>query len=214
MTNLPVKDELEHLPFRSVVAYAARCAHRVQPLNAQWVQDANSLGMVLWAIGVAEKFARDRPVLPEEYDGEMEADVGRAALVADHESAYAAVYALRATVYAVLACNEEAAPYAAEAVASFAGLAAEGSGYGAAQAAKSSPDDEDAYAAAHAAITQFARDDFEKLRALNLGEPRTMGESIDPSEQGPLGSLWPDGEPAWHAQESENLERMTQRSEA
>jgi hypothetical protein len=40
--------------------------------------------------------------------------------------------------------------------------------------------------------------DFNGLLALNLGQPLTLGQPIDPSETGPLGPLWPDGSPDWY----------------
>ncbi|MBV8267761.1 MAG: hypothetical protein JO252_15655, partial [Planctomycetaceae bacterium] len=43
-----------------------------------------------------------------------------------------------------------------------------------------------------------ARGDLQRLRALKLGRPRTLGQPIDPAEGGPLGPLWPGGAPAWY----------------
>jgi hypothetical protein len=33
---------------------------------------------------------------------------------------------------------------------------------------------------------------------LELGDPGKFGQPIDPSESGPLGSLWPKGAPDWY----------------
>ncbi len=40
--------------------------------------------------------------------------------------------------------------------------------------------------------------DFNKLVELNLGSYPERGEPIDPSEDGPLGTLWPAGPPRWY----------------
>jgi len=42
------------------------------------------------------------------------------------------------------------------------------------------------------------RSDLEKLLALRLGAFAELGQAIDPTEEGPLGVLWPLGEPAWY----------------
>ena len=56
-----------------------------------------------------------------------------------------------------------------------------------------------ALAASHAAAASSAADsDFKRLKALGLGKPGTVGQPIDPSQNGPLGSLWPHGEPEWY----------------
>jgi hypothetical protein len=43
-----------------------------------------------------------------------------------------------------------------------------------------------------------ARGDLQRLGALKLGRPGTLGKPIDPAEEGPLGLLWPGGAPAWY----------------
>lgn len=40
--------------------------------------------------------------------------------------------------------------------------------------------------------------DLQRLSALKLGRPGTLGQPIDPAEKGPLGPLWPGGAPAWY----------------
>jgi hypothetical protein len=39
--------------------------------------------------------------------------------------------------------------------------------------------------------------DLEKLLTLAPGNCEDLGPAVDPSESGPLGSLWPDGKPPW-----------------
>jgi len=61
-----------------------------------------------------------------------------------------------------------------------------------------------------AAVVQAAADwfatraatsrDLDRLIALDLGQPGTLGAPIDPSEAGPLGPLWPHGVPGWYTE--------------
>ena len=39
--------------------------------------------------------------------------------------------------------------------------------------------------------------DIRRLTALNLGVAGELSAPVDPSEEGPLGPLWPNGAPAW-----------------
>src|SRR5208337_739233 len=39
--------------------------------------------------------------------------------------------------------------------------------------------------------------DYEGLLERDLGHFPDLGRPVDPAESGPLGALWPDGEPAW-----------------
>jgi hypothetical protein len=128
VSELPTEDELNGLPLRAIVAYAARCARRVQPL-----------------------FNVD-------------------SLEAEHKTAV-----------------EDAIRYAEGVAAAIDARAALGN-VRAARAANAS-------AAASPLLVEAARADFKKLRALKLGRFPNLGQSIDPSENDPLGRLWPNGEP-------------------
>jgi hypothetical protein len=44
--------------------------------------------------------------------------------------------------------------------------------------------------------------DVETLQSLAHGTSSDLGPPFDPSESGPLGSLWPAGTPAWFAPEA------------
>jgi len=46
------------------------------------------------------------------------------------------------------------------------------------------------------------------LLALDLGRAGELGRPIDPAEKGPLGALWPEGQPPWHTQCVEQLRTM------
>ena len=43
-----------------------------------------------------------------------------------------------------------------------------------------------------AAVSAAARADYDRLLSLNLGTYPDPGQPIDPTETGPLGSLWPE----------------------
>ena len=49
-----------------------------------------------------------------------------------------------------------------------------------------------------AASRTAARGDLHQLLALELGRPGTLGKPIDPAEDGPLGPLWPNAAPDWY----------------
>ena len=54
--------------------------------------------------------------------------------------------------------------------------------------------------ATRAATRAATSSDLDRLIALNLGQPGTLGAPIDPSEAGPLGPLWPQGVPEWYTE--------------
>src|SRR5262249_36273869 len=49
-----------------------------------------------------------------------------------------------------------------------------------------------------AAFARAMARDYQKLVDRKLGKFPERGEAIDPSETGPLGPLWPEGEPDWY----------------
>jgi hypothetical protein len=136
------------------------------------------------AIGVAEQFARGRA---------DNADVTRATAGATgwvDAADFAATDAARAATEAARAAGWAAAGDARWAAAIDAAAAA----HSAATAAGRAAADDVAFVAAAA--------DISRLLELKLGKPRTLGTPIDPSESGPLGPLWPDGEPEWNRKPS------------
>jgi hypothetical protein len=168
-----IEDRLKALPLRAIVAFAARCARRVQPLTSSLPEHGRDA--VERAIQVAEGFA---------CGDDLTGAAARAADVAadawaDADAADAAADAARAAANAA-----RAAAWAADADAATAARAAD-----AADAAADA-----ARAAADAAADAL---DLNRLIALNLGRPGTRGSPIDPSEAGPLGPLWPNGAPDW-----------------
>ena len=118
MATDDIRERLARLPHHAVVAFAARCARRVQPLTHVLPrQDQDAIDR---AITNAEAFAKGA------------ADAGAA----------------------------------------------------------------NARAAARAA----ASSDLDRLLALNPGELDPLGAPIDPSEDGPLGPIWPQGAPQWYTE--------------
>ncbi len=57
MSRLPSKEELEQLPLRAIVAFAARCARRVLPICADYFKARGGLAAIDGAILVSERFS-------------------------------------------------------------------------------------------------------------------------------------------------------------
>ena len=199
---LPTPDDLRPLPPRAVVAFAARCCRRIQPLYElpHGQPHPTSLEEPLRA---AEAFANAaEPATPAEV-ARLTAALAHAANAAhyashawscveqwDHEhrsdpatNAAAAYAEEEAKGYRQLACEE--AREASNSVATSNGDVA----LLAAQIAR---------IATHVTATHVVvktrpavANDFVHLRDLPRDEP------IDPSDAGPLGPLWPAGEPSW-----------------
>jgi hypothetical protein len=169
MPELPSVEELKQLPLRAIVAYAARCAHRVQP-------PVESFGLTTWhkeslkhAILVAEEFARGVTTAAIVKTA-LDTAVAARRTIWDHPAADAACAAAEAAfITASYADAADAADAASLIVASI----------------------------ADSAQAQAARADFIHLLGLGLGLSQEFGQPIDPSESGPLGPLWPKGEPEW-----------------
>jgi hypothetical protein len=168
MSEIDVKESLKQLPLRAQVAFAARCARRAQPFSirpdtASWQSEA-----IERAIRIAEQFARGNPV------------EAAAAGAASNSAANAAAYAADAAAWAA---NAAAAPDAVTALNAADAVVRTATDAAWAANAAAAPDAEAADAA--------ARSDIYKLSDLKLGSFPALGNPIDPSESGPLGTLWP-----------------------
>jgi hypothetical protein len=166
--KLPSRDEIEELPRWAMVAFAARCARRVQPLfEARW-PDAPS----------ERVRAVDRAIGMSEQAGAMAAaSAGNARAFAD------AARAARADATTEGAATvAQAATYAARAAEAADPAYTTGTVLAAARAA-----------AVYGWATSAAiRRDFEHLRAAASAESWTDRTPVPPAFFGPL---WPDGEP-------------------
>lgn len=177
------EEELRQLPRWAVVAFAARCARRVQPLFTKyWAKAPDEYVMTInTAITLAESSARvgraDAPV------GRAHVAAGVVAYDAARPGAYEGV-AYEGPIYpaaGAAAVARAAAGAAAAAADANAGAAAADAAYAAAGAAR-------AYSFALAAI----RPDFELLKSLAAFEGWTPESPVDPDLLGPL---WPQGVP-------------------
>jgi PTS system nitrogen regulatory IIA component len=184
----PSLDELKQLPLRAVVALAARCARRVQPffkLPDDHPEKQRHVAAVERAIRTAEEFVRGIPVAAPD----AAASAARSASLA-YSAARVASLALWAAEAASKASDAEAASDAVQAAGRASGAvwdAAKAAG----NAARAAGDAANAYNAWFTAAAA-SRSDFSQLCGLGLGRFPELGEPFDPSENGPLGPLWPE----------------------
>ena len=194
MATEDIQERLAQLPRRAVVAFAARCTRRVQPLT-HFIpqQDRDAIDR---AIASAEAFAKG-----------IAADwAAHRAAAADARAAAVAVVAAAVDAARATAADAARAAAVAAAVADDAAWADAAWADADARAAVAWATDAVAWAAdaaasaARAATRAATSRDLERLIALNLGQPGTLGAPIDPSEAGPLGPLWPHGVPEWYTE--------------
>jgi len=178
--------DLSRLPPHAIVAYAARCARRVQPLFGRAGATTELAASVERAIETAERVASGHGLSVEDTvaaEGAEAAAVATAGIPAARHAARAACYAARA------ACAADQAPYAAAAFGDDTARAAHAAAMGAQGDPSSAAD------AAHYA-DYAARTDYDRLVLLNRGGP-PLGLPLHCTEDGPLGPLWPEGKPSW-----------------
>ncbi len=177
--------DLSRLPSHAIVAYAARCAMRVQSLFLRAGGSAELTASVERAIGVAQRIASGHVLSAADTSAAEGAEAAAAAVA----HVPAATHAARAAAYAArAACAADQAPYAAEA---FGGDAARAAHAAAIAAVEQEAADDAAHYAEYA-----ARADYERLVLYNRGAP-AAGQPLHCSEDGPLGPLWPEGKPGW-----------------
>jgi hypothetical protein len=199
---LPTPLELRALPPRAVIAFAVRCCRRIQPLY-DLPHDQPHPASLEGPLCAAEAFARG--------DTDVD-DVGRLALALLH-AANAAHYAAHAwsclepwehhhredpsanaaAAYATEEARDNRHRAADEALEANRAVGEPGPGGDLATLVA-----QVARAATHVTATHVAvktrpavASDFQKLRELGALDV------LDPSEAGPLGALWPAGEPEW-----------------
>lgn len=223
--ELPSTGELEKLSPWGLVAYAARSARRVQPLFdlpekhpdrfKNYLAVDRAIMLAFAASASADAYVND--VAAEVADAGM--DVGLSNTAAHHAAEAAdtdaAANAATAACEAFTAANDaNAAAYAAYGGA--AGADANRAAYleggtvravraahaaaGYARAAHASADG----TADHAAAIRAMREDYQNLVALSL----KSNEPVVATEDGPLGPLWPDGEPQWYTQMKKRMDAV------
>ncbi len=188
MATEDIRERLTKLPHHAVVAFAARCARRVQPLtHVLPQQDRDAIDR---AITSAEVFAKGA--------AEARAAEARAATRADDARAAAARAAAAAWTAARAADAARADAAKADARAADAAEAANAAAAWAATTTTAAAWAADA--AAWADARAAASSDLDRLIALHPGELDPLGAPIDPSEDGPLGPIWPHGVPEWYTE--------------
>jgi hypothetical protein len=183
--SLPTEDDLKKLPLLAIVAYAVRCARRARPMLDTIPNFAAHGTAVEQAISLAERFCAGKELNDAPDAAERAADAaGRAAAVAHSFAGGSAV--------ALAAGAAQAAVQAAAAVEDFwvqpdaADRVVRAATYAAGRASR-------AVAADHGAVVSAAaRGDYDRLFSLNLGTYPDLGQPIDPTENGPLGAIWPE----------------------
>ncbi|MBV8678215.1 MAG: hypothetical protein JO355_13720 [Planctomycetaceae bacterium] len=203
MSSENLHEQLTELPLRAIVAFAVRCARRVQPLGHVLTEYRQI--EVDDAIASAEGFARGGKAVRAAGAAARAANAARAAARAVDAARAAAAKAAADSEWVDADAAEAAAAWAnaavhaadAAACAARAANAARAADVAAADAAAADAA-EDTARAAWDTGRAAARGDLQRLRALKLGRPRTLGQPIDPAEGGPLGPLWPGGTPAWY----------------
>ena len=173
--HAPQEEDLRKLPRWAIVAFAARCARRVQPLFAKYWKDApkEHIEAVDRAITLSEASARVGRPEASLSDAADAARVAAAAYAAVDAAAYAAADAADAAAYAAVDARA-AADAAVDARA-----AARAAAYAAARAAADAAD-------------AAAWSDYDRLLELATAERWAHDAPVDPDRLGPL---WPSGEP-------------------
>lgn len=184
MVELPNAEKLKQLPLRALVAYAVRCAMRVQQLYLKWQDGGSTSGppagmaqAVAEAIELATKYAADEGGYDLKRGQALEETVIEAVMRAKggHRgaafAANAAYAALNASNLASVVSNGPNRRADAEKVVSAVITAA------------------DAAAAAHEPVIESALDDWHTLQLMRFGQFPEAGKAVDPRPEGKLGPL-------------------------
>jgi hypothetical protein len=180
MPALPTDRELQVLPLRALVAYAVRCAQRVQPHFEKWAttnpkQQQGRLQHFSEALQVAHDCAAGNPRKIELHDAPINALVIHALNAGKGpaaNAAHAAAYAVRTARTVARYAN----PSPHETFPS-----PDGAATLAAQAASA--------AAAAGLDVDAARQDYERLMGGRLGRFPELGQPIVATAEGPLGPV-------------------------
>ncbi len=198
------KAELKRLPLRAIVALAARCARRVRRLysmpenmpHAAKYQSALDRAIEVAEMVAASAVVPGTAVATAARDARVAANGGTTAAGAAATSASSAARAAEGATKAATAAAGAAPTTATAAEAAEAASSSAEAGR-AAEATAAAAEIAYLYAVDAAGVAAAAEADYVKLLRLNLGKYPDLGDPVDPSESGPLGPLWPDGEPEW-----------------
>lgn len=186
---LPTREDLRKLSLRAVVAFAARCGRRVQPLY-QLASDLPDALEYTTSVGHALSLAED---------------VARGKTQDDPNVFIAVIVKAKAAIAPYTFVDSQiVADVAAEAAkAAFAVSTNDGDNgrkfaYEAAFISVNAASDADNGDDAMSEVAAAARADFQRLIEIERGSESKLGNQIDMSDDGPLGSLWPNGEPKWY----------------
>ena len=210
MTLNQIHDQLAKLPFRAVVAIATRYAMRVQPLThslpgsgPQAVEEAISLAKMVANGSVMDQLLAAAPLRAIERDLES---TNPASGIAARVAAFAARAAgFEISLFKEMGDDEAfhkqmtaiAIEYAMKALTLMI-HAAETAAWDFAI----SHDPHSTVADASESFTaesmlEIVQRDLYKLSMISFVQSEGFGEPVDPSSEGPLGSLWPSGLPGW-----------------
>ncbi len=177
-------EQLRQLPLRALVAFASRCARRVQSfyvLPEDHPTKQTSTAAIDTAIRVAEEFAMGGAVDVKKTAAALrDAEESFAVVQEEEDAGEGATHAAKASLAAVGAANIAFAVQSAEWSGEEIWTAIEAAGESMIAAM---PDTETA--------TRALAFDLETLAELDLGQFPEIGETVDPMEDGPLGSLNP-----------------------
>lgn len=186
MVELPNVEKLKQLPLRALVAYAVRCAMRVQMLYLKFQDDkpgggppAGMAESVAEAIELACRFASDEGEYDAKRGQKLEEIVIEAVMRAKngHRGAAFAANAAYAALNAAniaYASDEKGANRRAEAE----------------KVVQAVTTAADAAAAAHEPAIQSALEDWHAIQLMRLGEFPELGSPLNPHPEGKLGPLF------------------------
>lgn len=209
LNKLPSMDEVAALPWLARVAFAVRVARRVQPIfSLNWpVAPRQFMDAVHNAITLGENTALGRTELPTRKAGEAAREATAKASHAADAAADVASQAASDVAYAASFAAADADPGASW---RHAGVElSEGSPHAASSRAVAAAEHFAGVKGRSIMIAAIARD-FKLLRmAAEIGNWR-VGTHVDPGPDGPMGPLWPNGEPDWRSLEKSPKELPTE----
>lgn len=184
----PMLNDLCRLSALGNIAYAVRCARRIQPRFALPATEPNAAkmkGIVDAAIRWTEEYVRTGAGAVEH--GEMLAEASAAVAEATYEetdyAAYAASHCVRGALLAAQAreaCDTEVIME----------IVAAAFGSSRVVLANTPP-------WIRLLLVKSLRSDYDKLLAMTLTNTTWRGANLDPRESGPLGNLWQGDTPSW-----------------